>query len=243
MVNKAKVTSRVVAYIREQIVSGAWVPGTKLPSENKLCSELGCSRISIRSALQQFIAIGAIESVHGKGSFLRSTDLRALGQDGIPVSHTRLMDMLDFAALVWPGICTRAAQQNRPEVFQTLSEVVTQMRALTPSQMPVLCALVDSFHRTIALSLENDTLMQAFTYLLNQIDSYPCNGNPTTVYYGSIYHHDLLLTAMRNGDPERIRTAVQDYFNHVKHDFYGIPASAPEHGTRSEEGSAAPLRD
>ncbi|MGM9538412.1 MAG: winged helix-turn-helix domain-containing protein, partial [Candidatus Onthomonas sp.] len=99
MSDKAKVTNQIVAYMKEHIISGAWPVGSKLPSEKQLCNEFNCSRVSVRSALQRFIAIGAVESVHGKGSFLRSADLEALEQSSMPITYSALMDLLDFSAL------------------------------------------------------------------------------------------------------------------------------------------------
>lgn len=220
MSDKAKVTSQIVAYMKEHIASGAWPLGSKLPSEKELCNEFNCSRVSVRSALQRFIAIGVVESVHGKGSYLISNDLDALDQSSSSITFPRLMDLLDFAALVWPHVCAQAAQENRPELFETLGKTVAKMRALTPNQLAALAELVDSFHRSIALSLENQTLLSTFSIVLTRVSRYPCTGNTTTLYYGTVYYHDLLLSAMLRRDSEQICAVVRDYFAHVKQDFY-----------------------
>lgn len=224
MPKKSKVTDRIVAYMKGQILSGAWPLGSKLPSENQLCRELNCSRLSIRSALQQFTAIGAVESIHGKGSYLRSLDLSALVQADTQISYPDLMDLLDFAALLCPSVCVSAAERNDLELFSALSGLVRQMRSLTSNQMPALADLVNKFHQTITRSLSNDTLQRIFPLVLAQIESYPCTGNHTTVYYSTVYYHDLLLTAMQHRDPERIRTVAQDFFLYVKRNFYRAPA-------------------
>lgn len=232
MKKNESVTSRVVAYIREQILSGAWPLGSKLPSENQLCQELGCSRISIRSALQQFIAIGAVESVHGKGSFLRSTDLRLLGSSEPIPMQAALSDVLDFISFAWPGICIRAAQLDQGSLIQRLQEIVAQMQSTPSERMEEMSDLVYRFHESIALSLPSQILHRLATSMLTFLKNYPCDGDPSTVYYGIIYHHSLLLAAMEQKDPSRILNAVLDYSTHIRQDFYQLkpdqePAASP----------------
>ena len=224
MKKNESVTNRVVAYIRDQILSGAWPLGSKLPSENQLCKELGCSRISIRSALQQFIAIGAVESVHGKGSFLRSADLQLLGRTEPLSIQTALTDILDLISFAWPGVCIQAAQLDQGSLLHSLQEIVAQMQSTPLDRAEEMADLVYRFHQAIALSLPSEILHRLSSSLLNFLKQYPCNGDPSTIYYGVIYHHNLLLTAMEQKDPTRIYNAVLDYSNHIRQDFYHLPS-------------------
>ena len=77
------VTNRVIAYVNENIQSGNWKVGDKLPSEHEICNTLDVSRISVRSALQHFIALGVLRSVQGKGTFLINDDTSAFAVAGV----------------------------------------------------------------------------------------------------------------------------------------------------------------
>lgn len=57
--------------MRHRILSGEWSAGSRVPSENTLQSLLGISRSTIRQALTTAKAEGLIESVPGKGTFVR----------------------------------------------------------------------------------------------------------------------------------------------------------------------------
>ncbi len=59
-IRSESVTAQVVSYLRERITSGDWAVGEPIPSETRLVSELGVSRASVRSAIQYFIALGAL---------------------------------------------------------------------------------------------------------------------------------------------------------------------------------------
>lgn len=56
--------------IQQRIVSGEWVAGQKLPSENELVTVLEVSRMTINRALRELTQEGLINRVHGLGSFV-----------------------------------------------------------------------------------------------------------------------------------------------------------------------------
>lgn len=65
-----KINDTVYEQLLAKIKNGSWKSGDKLPSEAELCSLLGVSRVSVRSALQRLKGMGLIEVKQGKGSFV-----------------------------------------------------------------------------------------------------------------------------------------------------------------------------
>ena len=53
------VTDGVFDYLSQNIYSGIWKPGDKLPSEAQLCSQLGASRITVSSSQTRFFSSAA----------------------------------------------------------------------------------------------------------------------------------------------------------------------------------------
>ncbi|WP_457418081.1 GntR family transcriptional regulator [Roseateles sp. P5_E7] len=62
--------SRIREDIRARIVSGAWQPHDRLPSESELMGLYGVSRITVRQALSDLQKERVIFKVAGKGSFV-----------------------------------------------------------------------------------------------------------------------------------------------------------------------------
>ncbi len=56
--------------LRQQIASGVFRPGDRLPSEDALCEEYGISRITVRAALDQLVDAGLLWRKRGKGTFV-----------------------------------------------------------------------------------------------------------------------------------------------------------------------------
>jgi GntR family transcriptional regulator len=56
--------------LQEEIGTGRWVPGGKLPSEPALCEHFGVSRSVIRQALDRLEREGTVERIKGRGTFV-----------------------------------------------------------------------------------------------------------------------------------------------------------------------------
>jgi DNA-binding GntR family transcriptional regulator len=62
----------IAAGLRADIESGEVGPGDALPSESALAAQYGVARGTARHALAELEGAGLIESVHGKGRFVRN---------------------------------------------------------------------------------------------------------------------------------------------------------------------------
>ena len=62
---------QIAEILNVAIRSGQYKPGDKLPSEYELCREYSVSRMTIRLALSQLIQRGLVQSVHGKGTYVK----------------------------------------------------------------------------------------------------------------------------------------------------------------------------
>lgn len=78
--------------LHEKIRSGAWAPGTHIPSEDELCEQFGVSRITIRHALRNLVAQGLLERGRGRGTFVRDTTLTA-GARGLTSFTAEMKDL------------------------------------------------------------------------------------------------------------------------------------------------------
>ncbi len=64
------ISENVFEYLQSNLSSGAWKPGQRIPSERELCSTLGVSRVSVRSAIGKLKGMGLLESRQGGGTFV-----------------------------------------------------------------------------------------------------------------------------------------------------------------------------
>jgi GntR family transcriptional regulator len=59
--------------LEEEIVAGRWEPGTRVPSENELCSRYELSRTTVRQALARLEQEGLVGREKGRGTFVSAS--------------------------------------------------------------------------------------------------------------------------------------------------------------------------
>ena len=69
--------AKVKDHILDHIRSGAWMPGTRVPSENQLVESFGISRMTANRALRELNAEGFVDRVPGVGTFVKAPPARS----------------------------------------------------------------------------------------------------------------------------------------------------------------------
>lgn len=80
--------------LKNDILSGVYQPGDKMPSENQLVQEYDLSRHTVRKALSILEEEGYIIAVHGKGTFCTERALHKKESKNIAVVTTYISDYI-----------------------------------------------------------------------------------------------------------------------------------------------------
>ncbi len=68
---------QVMDFIKEKIASGDWEVGFRLPPEDIFAQELNISRGTLRKAIKLLVDEKVLETVHGKGTFVREVNIES----------------------------------------------------------------------------------------------------------------------------------------------------------------------
>lgn len=63
---------KIINEVRENIVSGRWPPGFRIPFENDMAKEYGCSRMTVNKALTQLARSGLLERIRKLGTYVKA---------------------------------------------------------------------------------------------------------------------------------------------------------------------------
>ncbi len=128
MIKKVNVVEQVIAYINDGLQNGVWKPGEKIDSENELTQKLEVSRASIRYAIQQFVALGVLESQHGKGTYVKSIPVDdLLSRMELMYKGTELKQLLEFRMAIETEVCRLIAKNLSDATIKKLEGCIAHM--------------------------------------------------------------------------------------------------------------------
>jgi GntR family transcriptional repressor for pyruvate dehydrogenase complex len=221
--SEKQVTNKIIAYITKNIQDGTWQLGSKIPSEKAFCEALGVSRISVRSAIQQFIALGILESHQGKGTFIINNDASAFtgtASSGAvtasvktPETVEEMRDLLKFRALIEPEVCAEVAPSASPELVAKLEALLAVMQRAIKDTNAFVNADME-FHLAICKALRNPILNSIMEELMRQRLSSYQQLNQVVGSYGGIYYHSLIIDALKKHNGKHAYNVMKEHLEH-----------------------------
>lgn len=166
--SRKTLTDAVQAEIRQAILSGAYTPGSQLPTEAELGQMLGASRTVIREALRILEEDGLIFRRHGVGTFVRKHPILK----NLNINYG-ITEMIRLAGLE-PGTKYLVVHHEKADAeiaaqldISVGAPVITVERVRTADQRPVVYSL-DTFAEAIlhGAHFDPDRLLSESVYKL-----------------------------------------------------------------------------
>ncbi|MDR3354004.1 MAG: FadR family transcriptional regulator [Synergistaceae bacterium] len=105
---------KVVDTIKNSIAMGTFGYGDPLPPERKMIDDLGVSRSSLREAFSVLELMGLIESIPGKGRFVRRPKEIAGDSGTLPLEGSAVLELMEARRVLDPTIAAEAARKADP---------------------------------------------------------------------------------------------------------------------------------
>ena len=163
--------ARVKDHILDNIHSGAWAPGSRVPSENELVETFGISRMTANRALRELAGDGYLARVPGVGTFVKKQtprtslmELRNIAEEIEARGHTHSSRLVTREKIIASQVLISEFEWQSPQALFHL--VVVHEENGLPVQLE---------HRWVNPLIAADFLIQNFTkqtptaYLLNTI--------------------------------------------------------------------------
>ena len=208
---KSSVSQQVFDQLRQQILSGSWKPGDKLPSENELAAQFGVSRVTVRNALQKLSGLGLLETRFGEGSFIRGPEAGAALNQLVPMLYLgreTLRDILTFRRMVEGPICEIACRRATDGEIEQLRQLLGQMER-AEADLAAFARLDSQFHELLARLTRSRMMQQIYQIIDDAIQSsYKQHARRQSVLV-TLHWYREILAAFEARDSARARQAME----------------------------------
>ncbi len=165
-IKRTRLYEEVIERILNQIKSGSFKPGDRLPTERELSGQLNVSRTSIREALRSMEMMGYVESRVGisGGTFIREVTVEDVVEPftRLLASYKKqesILQLIEVRIIFESAAAKLAARRRDEEDLLRIEESLAFMQKEIGSGSIGLEG-DNRFHKTVARATHNDVLMK-----------------------------------------------------------------------------------
>ncbi len=208
---RAGLIDQAVERFRDEVVSGRWPVGERIPTEVDLVSEFGVGRNTVREALQSLVHAGLLRREQGRGTFVisRSELTGSLERQLAGGSRRHYLEL----RLALDSTAASLAASNRTEAdVELLRELRDRREQIWSTDDRDVRTSADlALHRAIVAATHNPLYLQLYSSMLDVFAVHMRDEERDDEEAAHRLHHEL-VEAIADGDPERAAAQVAAIF-------------------------------
>lgn len=196
---------QVAARLRDEIVSGHWVPGEKLP-EHLLCARLNVSRTPLHQAFKVLESEGLIALLPNRGAIVTEPT----PED----THDKMIVLASLECLAVELACERASDADLAQIRALHEEM---MRHYAEHDVRGYYRMNDRVHRAIVRASKSRTIAEFHDVLARHVDRVRNIVNiGEDLKDTSKHEHESLIAALLARDKPRARALMTDHMTSIR---------------------------
>ena len=216
-----KISESALQSIKLYILDNNLQAGDILPSESDLSEVLGISRASIREAFRSLDALGIINTIQGKGRFLRDFNYEAMVEHlsyNLKIHVNNFREIIDVRMALEEKFLTKVVLEMQEERIDELERLLLMMRSQIVNGAPE-SELVNThtlFHQTLYSQLNNTLLdnligvFSTFQRFLTILKRYK-----TSNYEEFLTLHQDIIDLIKSRDVNKVQYCLNQHFKDV----------------------------
>lgn len=222
---RTSASGETINHIKTMITSGAFPPGTKLPTERDLAVRLGVSRNTLREAIRALTLAGMLEARQGDGTYVTALspgmllDTFAMLVELSP--DATVLDMLEVRRVLESAATAQAAARITDRQLDELAACLEEMRHDPQSGDGSVDDVVRAdarFHAVVAEAAGNPVLAALVESLSTRtLRARIWRGQADQgVFDRAIHEHQAIYEALRDRDPALAGPAAAAHIANVE---------------------------
>jgi GntR family transcriptional repressor for pyruvate dehydrogenase complex len=216
-----RIYEQVVNQIKESIASGELQPGDPLPPERQLMTDMGVSRSSLREAFRVLELLGLIDSVPGKGRFVRKPRGETADSRNMPLEDEAVLELMEARRALDPAIASAAAMHASPSDLMKLRKVLSRtsrdlekIELRSQADFDFHLVLAESTHNFVFINIVKMTfnlIMATHERIYSLLADKEAFLNEHEAIYEAITDHDVQKAqSLAAGHIERVYRTLQE---------------------------------
>jgi GntR family transcriptional regulator, transcriptional repressor for pyruvate dehydrogenase complex len=200
-----------VSQLREQVMSGQWPVGGRLPAETELAQRLEVGRSTVREAVRALVHAGLLETRQGSGTYVRSV---TPGGDWEPrLRRAAVLEVYEVRQALEVQAARLAAERRTDADIASIRECLAgRERARARAKDSAFVEADLAFHRCVVAAAHNALLAEMFdsfaAALREALAAIVSDRGLGDV--GADPAHARLAEAIEAGDPAAAERAARD---------------------------------
>ncbi|GAA4925274.1 FadR/GntR family transcriptional regulator [Streptomyces coeruleoprunus] len=197
---RSALSDQVIAQLRNQITSGEWPVGSRIPTEPELVEQLGVARNTVREAVRALAHNGLLDIRQGSGTYVVATSELA------GVMHRRFADadarhVAEVRSTLESSAARLAAQRRTERDLQQL-ELLLERReeAWESGDAERFVAADATFHLAVVAASHNEVLTELYADLGHLLRAWLRDDVGPDLRPEHHMDHARLVAAIRAGD-------------------------------------------
>lgn len=220
-VSNVKIYEQVADLLLEQIKTGEYEVGDKLPSIQKLAQNYGVSVASIREALNALRTIGVIEIKQGYGTFIKQKEPIFFEIGEKFNSLTQVEELLELREIIERTTVGKAAIQRSTTDLENMKKALTDMgKAVSDGTSGEAADL--QFHLSIAQAANNSLLVELMNNISGLMQDSMKETRKIFIYskqktMEKLYEeHEAIYLAIEQQQEEQAIAAMEAHLSEIK---------------------------
>lgn len=220
-IRHTRIYEQVVNQIKESIASGELQQGDPLPPERQLMTEMGVSRSSLREAFRVLELLGLIDSVPGKGRFVRKPRGDNADTRNMPLEDEAVLELMEARRALDPAIASAAAMHAMPSDLMRLRKVLSRtsrdlekIELRSQADFDFHLVLAESTHNFVFINIVKMTfnlIMATHERIYSLLADKEAFLNEHEAIYEAITDHDVQKAqSLAAGHIERVYRTLQE---------------------------------
>lgn len=216
-VRRTSLIAQVTEQLREDIRSGRWPIGTRIPTEPELAELTGTGRNTLREAVQALVHAGMLERRQGSGTYVIATS-EVGGTLSKYFAEAEERDVLELRHGLEVTAAALAARRRDETDIATLHRLLDERNRLWHTNRAAAIDADVQLHRAIVAASRNAIYLEFYDSVLGVIESVTRSRTDRIDSWYAAEHRDL-VQAITDGDAERAAKTTRCFLDTLLADY------------------------